>query len=165
MVGLEDSAHPTKLASRSECLSMCKRGRYLVAVSTAGLYAASMLLPAVAPFNPEFSNTTYPGYVAFRAWKVVLDWAPGELEWWLLGAAWLANPAIWLAVVLVATGRWRAAMVAAGCGFALGLVVLPRFYPIVSGLPGYWAWIGSAGLLFAAGLFCHLASRERVSTV
>ena len=142
---------------------MCKRKRWLVAVCAAGLYALSMLLPTAAPFNPESNNTTYPGYVAFRAWKVVLDWSPGELDCWLLGTAWLANPAIWLAVVLVATGRWRTAMVAAGCGFVLGLVVLPRFYPIVSGFPGYWAWIGSAALLLVASLYSHLASRERLS--
>jgi hypothetical protein len=126
--------------------------RLAVAASAGAMYVAALFLPAVAPFNPSFSNATVPGYTAFRAWVVFIEWEPGRLDWWVLGLAWLANPAIWAAIVLIAVGCRRAAGVAAACGVTLGLVPLPWGYSSIGGLPGYWMWIGSAGLVLAASL-------------
>jgi hypothetical protein len=134
--------------------------RWVVVALAAVFYAASLLLPTATPFNPDFSDTTYPGYVAFGAWKVVLDWAPSKIDWWLLGGAWFANPAIWLAIIFVAANYWRVAAAAACCGLLLGLVVLPRYHPIVAGLPGYWAWLSSAGILLAASVYSVGRSRR-----
>jgi hypothetical protein len=137
---------------------MGSAGRWLVAGLAAVFYGASLLLPTAAPFNPGFSDTTYPGYAAFGAWRVVRHWEHSNIDWWLLGGAWFANPAIWLGIVFVTAKHWRAAAATAGCGLLLGLVVLPRYYSIVSGLPGYWVWLGSAGLLVSASI-CSLMRR------
>jgi hypothetical protein len=132
---------------------MSKAPRLLVAACAAGLYAACLVLPAAAPFNPNFNGATYPGYVALGAWKARLYWEPWDIDWWILGTAWFANPAIWFAIAFVLGGHWRAAGIAGGCGLLLSLVVLPRFYEIVAGLPGYWTWVGSAGLLLASSAY------------
>jgi hypothetical protein len=137
--------------------------RPLVLVCGGGLYAASLVLPTAAPFNPAFSATTYPGYVAFGAWKVIFDWKPSGIDWWLLCVAWFANPAIWCALAFVAGGHWRAAGIAAACGLLLGLVLLPSYHPIVAALPGYWAWIGSAALVCAASAFVVASESRRTS--
>jgi hypothetical protein len=116
------------------------------------MYVAALFLPTVAPFNPAFSTTTYPGYVAFRMWKVLVEWVPEDIHWWVISLAWLANPAIWIAIVLTAAGFRRGAGAFAGCGLVLGFVPLPCGYSALGELPGYWAWVGSAGLLMAASL-------------
>jgi len=73
-----------------------------------------------------------------------------SIDWWLLVAAWLANPAIWIALIFFVDECWRMARVTAGCGLALGLAVLPRYYLVVGFLPGYWFWLGSAALILTA---------------
>lgn len=129
-----------------------RRSRWAVACCAAAVYGAALLLPTAAPFNAAYSTTTYPGYDAFRLWKVLFLWEPGSIDWWVLSLGWLANPAIWIAIALTAAGRPRPAGVAAGCGLVLGLAPLPWYFPMVAGLPGYWAWVGSAGLVLAAGV-------------
>lgn len=129
---------------------MEKRWHLMAAAGSAVLYAAALLLPTAAPFNPEFSDTTYPGYVAFETcWRILLAWESWEFEWWLLSGAWFANPAIWLATTFVALRRWRDGAIAGGCGLLLSLMVLPMYGAIIVGLPGFWAWIGSSGFLLA----------------
>ena len=123
-----------------------------------GTHVASFVLPTAAPFNPEFSDTTYTGYVAFGTWKVLLDWQPWDIDWWVLGGCWFANPAVWLAIAFILVGWWRAGAIAAGCGLLLGLVVLPRYHPIIAGLPGYWAWVGSAVVLLTPSVY--MVARE-----
>lgn len=133
---------------------MNKRWREVVVWFGVGLYLASLLLPTAAPFNPEFSDTTYAGWVAFRiGLGALLALEPFRLDWWLLGGAWLANPAIWLSIVLLAYGHCREAAKAAGCGLILSLLILPKGYVTVGGLPGYWVWVSSAALLFAGSAF------------
>jgi hypothetical protein len=83
---------------------------------------------------------------------VLLERKPGDLNWWVLGLAWLVNPAIWAAITLTVAGRRRAAGAAAGCGMVLALVTLPWYFSGVAGLPGYWAWVGSAGVVLAAAV-------------
>ncbi|HEY1376298.1 MAG TPA: hypothetical protein VGF55_05865 [Gemmataceae bacterium] len=95
-------------------------------------------------------------------WRAVTSWMPAEPEWWVLVAAWFANPAIWVAILAAGCGRWRMAQVAAGCGLALSLPVLTRYGGMVGGYPGYWAWVGSAVIVavaseLAAGRQAHLA--------
>jgi hypothetical protein len=51
---------PPSPSAGQDHLARRRRG-WAVAACAAGLYAASMLMPAVAPFNPGFSSTTYPG--------------------------------------------------------------------------------------------------------
>jgi hypothetical protein len=81
----------------------------------------------------------------------------------VLAVAWLANPAVWLAVGCAAAGRWRAGGVAAGCGLLLALLPLPWYRSDVAGLPGYWVWAGSAALLLAASAFNVARGRGRTA--
>jgi hypothetical protein len=136
---------------------------WVVAVIGAALYAAALDLPTYCPFNPQFSDTTYPGADAFRVgWVALTAWEPGEVDFWLLSSAWLGNPAIWAAVIAAGCGRWRVAGVGAGCGLVLCLSVLPRFGGMVAGHPGFWAWSGSAAfLLVASVLAMYSGSRLR----
>jgi hypothetical protein len=130
---------------------MRKRRRIIVVVLSTALYGASIVLPAAAPFNPTFSTTTYSGYDAFELGRRIwFHFEPDDIDCWLVGAAWLANPATWLTIILVALGRWRPAFIAGVFSLSLALIVLPWCYPTVAGLPGYWAWIASPSLLVAA---------------
>src|SRR5688500_1958070 len=100
-------------------------GRVVFAVG-AVLYVAALVLPAVGPLDPRFSDATYCGADAFRVgWRALLLWEPAELDWWVLSAAWLANPAVWVALVAAGCGCRRTAIVAAGAALILGLAVLP----------------------------------------
>ena len=141
---------PMELSSRS-----------WVPASGASLYAVCLALPTYSPFNSEFSDTVYSGADAFRCgWRMLIAWEPAEPDWWVLSAAWLANPVTCFAVVMAAAGRWRVAAIAAGCGMVLCLVVLPRFGGMVIAHPGFWAWSGSA-VLILVGSSLALGRRER----
>jgi hypothetical protein len=121
----------------------------LVGVAAA-LYVASLVLPTVAPFNPQFSNTVYPGWHAFQiGWRALGTVEPHEPDWWVVGAAWLVNPLVWIAGTATLIGRRGWARAAAFAGVGLCLPVLFRFGGIVAGLPGYWCWLASAALLAA----------------
>src|SRR6516164_5890203 len=131
---------------------MGKRRRIAIVALSAALYGASFLLPTAPPFNPKLSSTPCPGYYAFElGTRALLDFVPADIDCWLVGAAWFSNPATWLTIILVAIGRWRAGFIAGVLSLVLGLAVLPRYYLMIAGLPGYWAWIASPTLLAAAG--------------
>ena len=65
---------------------------------------------------------------------------------------------------MAAAGRCQAGGIAAACGLLLVLVVLPRYYLIVAGLPGYWAWAGSAALLPAGNAYLVAQDSARTSS-
>src|SRR5438105_4194096 len=102
--------------------------RTKAALAAAGLYAASMLLPA---YNSPIlgSSATYPGYDAFRVgWVCAIRFDLPGWELWrvMLSLAWVANPCIWSATFCLTAGFYRLAMFYAG--FALGLQVITAFY-------------------------------------
>jgi hypothetical protein len=145
------------------------RSDCLVAAASAGLYAASMFLPLAPPFmsqvaenngSPRVVVLSQPGFVAFReSWKMLNYWEPTDADWWVLGAPWLANPAIWLGVVFLAAGSWRLAMVTGGSGLVLALLVISQYSQVGADV-GYWAWAGSAAILFCGGLVHMVAYRS-----
>jgi len=87
-----------------------------------------------------------------------------EEEWPLyrieLAVAWMANPAIWLAIGSVALGFRRIAMVAAGIGCALCLSVLPRWGGELVQYPAYWCWWGSSVTALLVALFLFPRPRQ-----
>ena len=127
---------------------MGAKSRNAVVAVAVALYASSLALPTAAPFNPQFSDTVYPGWHAFQGgWRALVAFEPSEPDWWVLGGAWLVNPLVWVAGVATLAARRRAAGVAAWAGVALCLPVLLRFGGIIAGHPGYWCWLVSAALL------------------
>lgn len=137
--------------------------RYVIVAIAGMLYFASMLLPTVSPFNPQFSEHVYPGWQAFRAgWQSLLNFEPSEPDCWVVGGAWLANPLTWLAAVATLTGFRRVATVSAWAGVVLCLSVLLRFSVTIAGHPGYWCWLASVGLLAVASSQRRKPSRDRV---
>jgi hypothetical protein len=126
------------------------------------MYAVALALPTYHVFNPRFSNTTYAGADAFRVgWRSLTAYEWREADFWLLSAAWLANPAIWVAIFAVGCGWWRAAGVSAGGGLLLCLSVLPRFNGMVAEHPGFWAWSASAAFLLVASVLCARSGLRR----
>jgi hypothetical protein len=127
---------------------MRMRLQYPVAAIAIVFYVAAFFLPTVAPFNPANSDTVFDGADAFAAgWRALLAFAPEESDYWLMSAAWLANPLIWLAFIATIVGRRQVCWVTAIAGLLLCLVALVRFGRTVGNNPGYWAWVASAAVL------------------
>ena len=127
---------------------MGARARTAVVAVAAILYAASLLLPTAAPFNPRFSTTVYPGWHAFEGgWRALVAFEPGEPDWWVYAGACVVNPLAWVAAVATLAGRRRAAGAAAWAGVALALPVLFRLGGVIANHPGYWCWVGAVALL------------------
>ena len=132
---------------------MKHRHRVIAVGVPAILYGMSMILPVGG--SNTFPTFTEPGYVAFEAGMEAIDrhdlgWHRKRVE---LIAAWLANPAIWIALVCLAYGRRRAALLAAGAGSVLAMSVLPTWLRFLIDYPGYWFWWGSAVAAVLTALF------------
>ena len=129
---------------------MNRRWRGSIAVTGAALYLASLMLPAAGSIIRR-SSAVGTGLDAFLGgFAVLVRWEPMEIDWWVFAAAWLVNPAIWIAVIAAGCGCWRTGAIAASYGLALWLLALSRFSAMVIDHPGYWTWGGSAAFLFVA---------------
>ncbi len=93
-----------------------------------GVYVAALIVPYGAM---GFS-------IGFGAlWDCVKDPARQEIGPWLLALSWLANPAVWAAIILLRGGlRWSAAV--AGV-IALMFAMCAAGVGVIS--PGYYLWI------------------------
>jgi hypothetical protein len=131
------------------------RARRVIAVSVPlGLYLVSLILPATGSFVVG-SDTRYSGFeafeVGFRAtFLLEQGWPIERIE---MAAAWLANPAIWLAIASLALAQRRIVTIAAGVGCVLCLSVLPRWGEELVRYPAYWCWWGSSVAALVSGLF------------
>ena len=138
-------------------------------VGGAGLYLAAFFLSAANPYYgpPDPRYQPWPGYTVFRlGWVLITKWEkddPFVGMQLVVVTAWMANPAIWLAIGAVSCRRWWWTRLFAGVGLALALapLVLPQFADALAGQPGYWMWAASAALLFAIGWHARTA-RMRV---
>jgi hypothetical protein len=83
-------------------------------------------------------------------WNALTAAGPWDLDRAALAAAWLANPAFWVALGCALLGRGHASALAAAVGVALGLAALPRYAAVVGGQPGYWLWLAGIAVLAAA---------------
>ena len=100
-----------------------------------------------------FSSSYGRGIEAFLfglATLVALEF--DKFEWWMLSAAWLANPAICIAVIAIGFGRWRVGAFAASYGLAFWLAVLFCFGDVVAEHPAYWTWGASAVFLLVSAI-------------
>jgi hypothetical protein len=148
-----------------------RRQTWTVAVAV-GLYAVAFLLPAAYPFADGKFSRLYGSWVDFRidgagafhlGWNALTAVGDWDLERAPLAAAWLANPAFWVALGCALLGRERASALAAAVGVALGLAVLPRYSAVVVGQPGYWLWLASMAVLAAAPAITLLRRRPSES--
>jgi hypothetical protein len=113
-------------------------------------YAVSFLLPAFVVITRGVPDEGHFGFEAFYLSLVTVNFV-GEQALTL----WLANPAFWVASVLVLARKAGLAAFFAGLAFFLGM------WCIGDGvLVGYYVWLGSFALLFI-GTLCELASDER----
>ena len=139
-------------ACRGKIERMSATRRVIATGLPLGLYVASLLLPATGPIWSG-DTTTHNGWEAFEVgYGAIIDleeWFPGRV---LLIAGWLANPAIWTAIVCLALGWRRMAAVTASVGCLLTLCVLPDWWQLVVDHPAYWFWWGSS----VAALLCAL---------
>ena len=118
-----------------------------VALAVIGLWAASLLLPAVQPAQDDI----YPGYrMLYLGWMGVFD----------LQFGWLANPLLLLATVLLViegASKW----LVKSTGVLLGILLLDAltwremYYdegtrPLIAYFAGYYCWVVAVGLGAAA---------------
>jgi hypothetical protein len=150
------------------------RSHWLVAAASCSLYISSFFLPVAAPFrvynvgpNGVGVPSKYPpqpGYVAFReSWNLLHYAEPNDIGWRALGAPWFANPAIWIGILLLAAGYWRAATIVGGGASLLALMAITQFEGRIGTEVGYWVWVSSAAILLCAGLVQLVVCRSRRS--
>jgi hypothetical protein len=130
-----------------------KRARRLIAVTIpVALYVA-------APWMPNAAFTTFRFHTPFSVdydsvfWAIQYFFRYGrrDLDTVCYASAWMANPALWCAILFIAVGWRRMAMICAGvaCLLALGLFVNSGW---VSLFPAYWFWSASmTSALLCAG--------------
>jgi hypothetical protein len=113
-------------------------------VVAATLYAVSMALPAVKPFDTEGGMVSGYGWQVFiRGFEAVVYMSP-------LGILWLGNPIMWIAAVGTCLG-WRSiAKCAAFSAVILCVAVGVALFEALDSYPGYWCWLGSAVVLAVA---------------
>jgi len=140
------------------------RSHWLVAAASCTLYVSSFFLPVGSPIRistsspkgvgaPSNHPPLGPGSVAFReSWKFLHHAEPNDIGWRALGAPWFANPAIWIGILLLAAGYWRAATIFGGSASVLALLAISQFEARIGTEIGYWAWTGSAAILFGQGI-------------
>jgi len=130
--------------------------RWVVPGIAVAYYAASFVLPTFKALQVEL------GAEAFSiGWNSLISFESNERDYWILSFAWLANPAIWIAIIAAGFGRWRMATLAAGCGVVLCWTAMLRFSEILATYPGFWAWSGSASVLLVGSLLMWRQTRMR----
>jgi hypothetical protein len=101
-------------------------------------WCAAVLVPYAVSFPLTAcelgSGKPVPGYTAFMLALPVMM------------ASWLANPALWLGVLLLGIGARRGALVSGVLAALLALSTI-AYFPLISLREGYYLWLGSALLL------------------
>jgi hypothetical protein len=129
---------------------MNSRQRTWSVIIAYGLYVMAFLLPVTNPYADDNSGGLNGADAFYVGWTALTAVGPWDLDNASLAAAWLANPAFWLALGGAVLDRGRASALAAGVGVALALPVLPRYAAVVGGQQGYWLWLASLAVLAAA---------------
>lgn len=137
-----------------------KRSRKAVLISLAGaLYVASLLLPTVDAVWG--SSGASPGYVAFaEGWGCIFTRDPWEFGRVVMVIAWLANPAVWLALAAIAAGRWRMASIFSLFAVGAMMQVGVFFWDALIWKPGFWVWLAGGALLAAASSVTTIRERR-----
>jgi len=113
------------------------------------LYGGSFFLPTLHPFANH--GKPFTGWDAFLScFPPNLEGAEASLGLVALIAAWHANLAVLVGMVLWVAGRWRGARMSAAVALVLGVFVLPDFWTFLIDYPGYWVWVGSFAALLGA---------------
>lgn len=131
-----------------------------VIAASAALYAASLILPAIAETYPGGMRIDEQGYLILAmGWMGILIGQVG----------WFANPVWLLAVVLLWRRRWTGAARASGAAVLLGAVSFALYstgIPSDSGdtikaglLIGFWVWWSSLWVLAAGAVTLRRRAR------
>jgi uncharacterized membrane-anchored protein len=126
------------------------------------LFLARLLLDAFYIDRPDNPRAWSLGFgLLLVGWLAVLDGVP----------AWLANPAVLCAWILLLIGFRRAALVSAGLALALALSFLrchqvltdsAGTYSRITGYgPGYWLWVSSMAAALVGGIVDLATVRRR----
>lgn len=132
--------------------------RLIAVVVPTGIFGLAFLLPVAKLMNAKPWLGSVSGYEAFQ--MGYRAWFSPEMEDWnltraLIAGAWLANFAIPAAVLSLAFGVRRIAIIAGVTGVLLTLCPLPDFWELILHQPGYWCWTGSAVAAILASLLLH----------
>ncbi|REJ81558.1 MAG: hypothetical protein DWQ34_12105 [Planctomycetota bacterium] len=131
---------------------MSLRWRCVTAAAALAIYGASLFAPTIS----IFASDAMPGHTAFaHAYRTFRALAWGQLDWWIIGGSWLANPALWTATVCFVSGRHRVAFLLAACGtsWAIGILMMGELSKALFRYPGYSLWLSSLlVILVASGL-------------
>jgi hypothetical protein len=152
-------ANELNTAQRSSSMS---RQRKILCSAILLLYGVSFLLPVTGRpisgglvdfYSGIGASGSYTVAGSLYGYEVFVDLGLGVISvifgaFWTL--VWLANPALWIGVVLLATAKWRRAWIAGCIGSTLG--ILAGGFIVSHGRDmhlyvGYYVWLGSIGLL------------------
>ncbi len=133
---------------------------YALAVAA---YVVSLFLPAVGVSVLGPPSTLY-GCEAFtaslRSFPDVLKDFPSDLFSLCACVAWLANPVLWVGMILVAWRRYGSGCMAGAMAVALAM---PIWLEIDEVYAGYYLWVLSMALLMLAAGAGWLAERREAS--
>src|SRR5687767_11667824 len=111
-----------------------KRKRWWLVGAAAASYTAAFFLPVARVYDSE---GVLIGHEAFRMiWEGIFQPGPASDRWIGIGV-WLANPATWMALLLVLFGRWRAARAVSAVGVLSGGLAA-WYFPFLLNESGFW---------------------------
>lgn len=137
-----------------------KYARRLIAVAVpAVLYVAAMFMPNVAFSTLCYHTPFIVGHrYVFECYQFFFLYTRRDVSDICYLAGWIANPLLVLAIIFIATGWRRMAMICAGvaCSFAIALFCNGSWVLL---FPAYWFWSASmiAALLSARFLLTTAA--------
>lgn len=125
-------------------------------IGSVGMYLLACFLPVL--------NTEYKDYRGW--WLLAFGWSGV----FILQFAWLANPLLWGAWILILARRWGLAMILGILAFFVGLNTftvsgIPPFPPAVSSIPvsglgiGAYVWFGSIIAIITSAAIYEVARR------
>lgn len=135
----------TRFAQELGASSLMPRSAQTMYLLALAAYGISFLLPALVVPHPE-ELVGQGTYLGFEVFFLCLFFAAIGLHGTIF--IWLANPAFWVAAVLIARKKTGMAAFSSGLAVLLGvwLVGTPNI------LVGYYVWLGSFMLLFVGVL-------------
>jgi hypothetical protein len=125
--------------------------RWFIVGVAAFLYLLSFALPVLEPLKPDSPRTGAFGWEAFQiGWMALVSFEVTDLDWWIFGTVWLANPAIWLSILCIMRRTWKLSLLSSGMAILISIPAPFQGASFIDSLPGYWTWLSSSVFLFVA---------------